>query len=120
MITLNLPYPPSTNHQHGQQAGGGRFLKPVVKKYRKGVRDYLLEHIGLYNPIEGLLGVQIDLYPPDNIKRDIDNPIKPILDALQSAALVADDSQFKLLQVRMHPKGEQALAKVCITRLCDD
>ena len=43
--------------------------------------------------------MEIALYPPDRRKRDIDNVLKPTLDALQKAGVYKDDSQIVRLNV---------------------
>jgi len=62
-------------------------------------------------PMEGLLEVWLELYPPDWRSIDVDNRIKPVLDALkrrpkdekQTAWLFADDdSQVKAYHVNLH------------------
>ena len=44
----------------------------------------------------------IDYHPPDRRKRDIDNIIKPILDALQHAGLFDDDFQIQKITATRH------------------
>lgn len=41
----------------------------------------------------------ISLYPPDRRKRDIDNVLKALLDALQHAGCYEDDSQLDDLRI---------------------
>lgn len=47
-----------------------------------------------------ILSVEIDLFTPDNRKRDIDNPCKLILDSLVKGGCFNDDSQVYRLLVR--------------------
>jgi crossover junction endodeoxyribonuclease RusA len=55
--------------------------------------------------LKGRLSVHITLYPTNQQKRDIDNSIKAILDALQNAGVYLDDSQVdRLLIVRAEVK----------------
>jgi crossover junction endodeoxyribonuclease RusA len=53
----------------------------------------------ILKPIEATISVEIDLHAPDRRKRDIDNTIKPTLDALQKAGLILDDNQIACLLV---------------------
>ena len=45
------------------------------------------------------LEMRIIWHPPDRRTRDIDNPIKPLLDALTQAGLFKDDSQIRKLHI---------------------
>lgn len=50
-------------------------------------------------PLEGRLAVRIALFPPDYRKRDIDNVLKPLLDACEHAGCYENDSQIDELQI---------------------
>ena len=50
-------------------------------------------------PLDGPLCVQIELFPPDRRRRDCDNALKALLDALQHAGAYHDDSQIVWLLV---------------------
>jgi crossover junction endodeoxyribonuclease RusA len=60
------------------------------------------------------LEITIDLYPPDNRKRDIDNHIKAVFDAMTHSKVWIDDSQIKDLRVRMRDieKGGKAVIEI--------
>lgn len=45
------------------------------------------------------LSLTIDAYPPDRRKRDLDNILKSLLDALQHAGIYSDDSQIDILKI---------------------
>lgn len=49
--------------------------------------------------MEGKLSVEIHIHPKDRRKIDIDNRIKPLLDALQYGWAFIDDSQVDELHV---------------------
>jgi crossover junction endodeoxyribonuclease RusA len=44
--------------------------------------------------------VSIDAYPPDRKRRDIDNVLKALLDALRAAGVYDDDEQVDYLLIR--------------------
>lgn len=87
-VTVILPWPPSGNHSHGQTANGGRYLLPHVRDYRAEV---VRRCIGLPH-LTGPYRLRVELSPPDARRRDADNAIKQLLDALNVAGLVPDDS----------------------------
>lgn len=96
-MELELPYPPSINH-YWRRAGprtlisrtGRAFRSEVVAILQKQRRPKLL----------GRLGVEVDLYPPDRRRRDVDNVMKSLLDALQQGGVYGDDSQIDELHIR--------------------
>ena len=99
MITLSLPFPPSTN----------RYWRSVPLPGRKGVkvciskagREYSEEvaRIVASSGIEqqtGELFARYDLYPPDKRSRDLDNfDSKAVNDALTKSGVLVDDSQIR-------------------------
>jgi crossover junction endodeoxyribonuclease RusA len=49
------------------------------------------------------LSVQVNVFPPDRRRRDLDNILKATLDAMQHGGVYADDSQIhRLLVEREH------------------
>ncbi len=51
-------------------------------------------------PLVGRLAVEVEVFPPDNRRRDVDNVIKALLDALQHGGAYLDDSQIVRLTHR--------------------
>lgn len=95
-MTLELPYPPSTNHNaYWGQVGHRRYLTAKAKAFRADVWEACRNREGFQIP----LAMTVELYPTDRRKRDIDNPIKALLDALQHAGVIADDSLVEKLTV---------------------
>jgi crossover junction endodeoxyribonuclease RusA len=45
-------------------------------------------------PLTGPLAVEVEIFPPDHRRRDIDNVLKALLDALQHGGAYVDDSQI--------------------------
>lgn len=98
MIELLLPYPPSVNH-YWRHVGhktlisrGGRLFRSAVVAAIQPLR---------ITALSGPLDVSIRLHPPDRRRRDVDNTLKPLLDAMQHAGVYGDDSQIKRLTVEM-------------------
>ena len=44
--------------------------------------------------------IRIDAFPPDRRRRDLDNILKPLLDALEHGGAFCDDSQIVILRAR--------------------
>jgi crossover junction endodeoxyribonuclease RusA len=49
-------------------------------------------------PLMGRLAVQVEVFPPDGRRRDLDNCLKSLFDALEKAGAYHDDSQITVLQ----------------------
>jgi crossover junction endodeoxyribonuclease RusA len=98
MMLLELPYPPSVNRYY-RRVGLRTLISREGRAYRKKVCS-ALRKAGV-RPMAGTLAVGVDLHPPDRRKRDADNPLKPLLDALQHGHAYGDDSQIKKLLVVM-------------------
>jgi len=56
------------------------------------------KHRGTFKK-EDRLSVFIEAFPPDKRKRDLDNVLKSLLDALQHAGVYADDCQIDRLSI---------------------
>lgn len=97
MLMLTLPYPPSVNTYWGFR-GSHRFLTDKAKEFKKEVWVSVINsrHEGFK---DARLSITINLYPPDKRVRDIDNVLKPLLDALTQAKLFDDDGQVDRLNV---------------------
>jgi len=96
--TFELPWPPSANHYWfivACKGGGRKVIGKKGKDFRKGVQELIGDRI----PLEGRLKVEIEVYPPDRRKRDLDNVLKATLDALEDAKVYLDDNQIDCLIV---------------------
>lgn len=85
--TLTLPWPPSGNSavRHGN---GSHYLRAEVIAYRDSVAALCFGKAG----VKGKYKLHVHLSPPDARKRDADNAIKSLLDAIVKAGYVEDDS----------------------------
>jgi crossover junction endodeoxyribonuclease RusA len=95
-MILELPYPPSINH-YWLASGHRRYISKAGKAFRREV--YCLVKAARAVRLVGDVAVHVELYPPDRRRRDIDNVIKPLLDALQYAEVFKDDCQVAELTV---------------------
>lgn len=108
MLQLTLPYPPSTNHHWVRCRNGGMRISIEGGIFRSQVLAAYHATYPRCPPLTGPLQICIDSYPPDRRRRDLDNIIKEILDALQHAGCYDDDNQFWSILIRRFqsiPKG---------------
>jgi Holliday junction resolvase RusA-like endonuclease len=95
-MEIELPYPPSINH-YWRRVGYRMIISREGRRFRESVVAILAAM--RLEPLTGPLDVEVDLYPPDRRKRDLDNSIKALLDALQHGGAYLDDSQIVRLVI---------------------
>ncbi len=98
---FKLPLPPTSNHRllPVKIAGRTRLVTaPKMRKWKEEVAKLLEGH----DPIETEVGyrVYIDVTWPDRRRRDLDGPVKVVLDALVDAEIMVDDRWVKFIQVQ--------------------
>jgi crossover junction endodeoxyribonuclease RusA len=97
MILLNLPYPPSINN-YWIASGHRRFISQRGRDFKQAVAEFVIEwrvpKLG-----DSPVWVDIILRPRTKKLMDIDNCIKPILDALQDAGVFDDDVQVQRVTI---------------------
>jgi crossover junction endodeoxyribonuclease RusA len=132
MITLQLPYPISSNkYWRPVHIGNHITIVPTkdAKKYKETV-GWIARAQGIHAPIVGRVSIDIKLYPnrPQDFKKrmrdhgdawddtvmciDLDNANKVLLDSLKGIAIEDDKWVRKLTGERMEPDGE---ARVIVT-----
>lgn len=95
-ITLLTPYV-STNRLHMTVAGGRKVLTTRARASKEALAWEAKIQCTKKEPRKGPIRAQIDLYVPDNRKRDLDN-IKGLIDAM-TGILWVDDSQIVDLHI---------------------
>ena len=113
MIDLHLPYPPTVNHYWIRtHNGSGLAIGKPGRAFRGRVAWAVLEHPELKAGAKQWDIIIISVYPPDRRRRDLDNILKALLDALQHAGALEDDSQLD--QILLVRKGVVAEGKVVV------
>ena len=102
-IAFALPWPPSNNHywlvlRKGKLAGQV-IISTEGKQYRKAVADLVLEGRIPAQRLTGKLAVWIHVLPPNNLRRDLDNLPKAVLDSLSKAGVIRDDCDIDDLRI---------------------
>lgn len=94
---FELPFPPSLNHYY-------RHVGPRVLISRDGriYRERVGQMLGKRKTLEGALEIELEFYPPDYRRRDLDNLLKCTFDTLQHAGIYRDDSQITKLTAYKH------------------
>lgn len=113
-LVLTLPWPPSANRiWRNRRKCGGPYLHPRVGEYRAAVLASVIDHSDgiVPEPLAGLLQIALELRPPRR-GYDVDNRVKPVLDALQHAGVVEDDAQFRRVCVEEFPDEPRAGGEV--------
>lgn len=96
MLEFELPYPPSVNHYF--RAVQGRVL---ISREGRAFRNRVCSILAAsgVQALAGPLAVQIEVYPPDCRRRDVDNCLESLLNALQHGGAYRDDSQTVRLAI---------------------
>ena len=112
MITLELPIPPSVNHYYGRR-GVQNYLAKSGKVFRHMVATAVNEagYRGYFG--DKRLVIDAVLHLPSRAG-DIDNRLKPLLDALEKAELFDNDRQVDSLKVK---RGEREKPGKCVVRV---
>ena len=107
-MILELPWPPSVNHYY-RHVGPRVLISKEGRLYRDAVATRI-RSAGV-EKFDGDVELSIQLYPPDNRRRDVDNVLKCVMDTLTIGGLYDDDSQVKQLKiVKLEPMPPDGLA----------
>lgn len=90
MIEVHLPFPPSTNNLFSQNKAGRRFPSPRYKRWRSAAYTTIMA--ARLPKYDCLIAVRVLLVPPSEARRDVDNHVKAVLDALVYMETIKDDS----------------------------
>lgn len=111
-VTVTLPYPPQANHMHTVARG----RKISSSSYRAWRDECGLRLMAQRAPMTaGPFSIDLQITRPDRRRRDIDNLIKPCLDAIKSAGLIEDDSLASKVSAEWRPIGSAPGVTATIT-----
>lgn len=98
MIIFVLPFPPSMN-TYWRNLNGRTLLSSKGRRYKSEVVTAIYEQLKKKpKPITDNVAVKVEFYPPNNIRRDMDNYFKALFDSLTTAGVWVDDSQIKRIE----------------------
>jgi len=113
-IILYLPWPPTVNSYYKMTRAGQRYLSKSVREFREQVGHSINEQapgLKLSDPIF----MEAYLFPPDRRKRDLDNYMKGLLDAMTCSGIWEDDSQINQLHIYRGEVIKGGIVRVEIT-----
>jgi crossover junction endodeoxyribonuclease RusA len=113
MVSVDLPFPPSANRLW--RYVGGRPIKSA--DYRAWLEEAAqIVAIAKTRRTVGPFGLSVQVGRKDKRKRDIDNFLKPLLDAIQAGGAVEDDSDCEHLEMRWRPELPGVRVRVLPTK----
>jgi Holliday junction resolvase RusA-like endonuclease len=117
-VNLSLPYPPSGNNYKRLRVIGGRpswYLTPAAKAYHTEV---VLRVRTCRDPKpQGRLRVYMTIQAPTARRMDLDNAMKVVLDSLQHAGAIRNDSDIDHLTIVRLPQSKSGGLVVEITEI---
>lgn len=122
MINLALPYPPTIN-SYWRSARVGKGVKVYISDKGQQFRVDTMVAVLRAKANKKLttrLSVEVHLHAADKRKRDIDNVLKSLLDALGHAGVYIDDSQIDKLTVLRKGNVKGGQCQVFITECAHD
>lgn len=97
-VVLHLPWPPTVNSYYKVTRYGQRYLDRKVRAFRDMVAESVHEQMpGVM--LDESIYMEVYLFPPDRRKRDLDNYMKGLLDAITESGLWEDDSLIDQLHI---------------------
>ena len=107
---VELPTPISANHLFANRLGG-RTKTKAYENWQTAAALTIVSAVRADRRIGGAVSIKIDL--PEKCRLDIDNAVKPILDALVRSQRIDDDRHVHRIEVRKNARpGDMALVTV--------
>jgi crossover junction endodeoxyribonuclease RusA len=115
-LDVTLPWPPSVNHYWGAR-GRRRFLSAKARAWHEEAGVVLRAQRRRY---KGPVALYVMAYPPDRRRRDLDNLLKGVLDALVGAGVLKDDYQVAEIHVARRPPERPGKVRVVVEPIESD
>jgi crossover junction endodeoxyribonuclease RusA len=112
-IHATLPWPPSVNH-YWKANGKRRYISPQARQWLEEALWLLKQARNGRATIRSEVAVRIVAYPPDRKKRDLDNLLKALLDALKKAEVIGDDHQVADLHMKRRASEKPGKVQVVV------
>lgn len=116
--TFKLSWPPTVNTYWRHHVRTSGKMAVLMSKKGRIYKDTATAEIMEQNVPVGSRDcryqISIDAYPPDRRRRDLDNILKPIFDALEDSGVLPNDEQIDILTVRRRGKDPEKLGHVII------
>ena len=114
-MSVELPWPPTVNHYY-TVARGRKILSAKGRAYKTEC-CWLMTAERVPKLDSGKFEVLIHAYPPDRRKRDLDNILKPVLDALGEYGAITDDSDVDLISIGRIEVRKGGLIAVSVNKM---
>jgi crossover junction endodeoxyribonuclease RusA len=120
VVFEHLPFPPTVNH-YWMSIWSPKHKKVfhVLSADAKTFRDECILRVKMARKpkLKGFLRCEVVFYPPNNLRRDIDNLPKGLLDGMKHADVFDDDSQIRELMMKFGPVVKDGRTAVRLTTL---
>jgi len=115
-VTFTLPYPPSLNRIYRSKVNGGVRKTASAKKWAVDAGWAYKASGGIR--LTGPVTIMVNLFQPaDGQKRDVDNALKILLDAMNGVAWIDDSQVVAIGAVKFPPRDRLGSAEVKIWQL---
>lgn len=99
-LAMCLPWPPSLNTYYRSLNKGPLAGRVLISEKGRDYRAHVQMLVrGVNAFVGGRIKIELGAYPPDKRARDLDNLLKCVLDSLQEARIIENDSMIDDLQI---------------------
>lgn len=114
-MKLTLPFPPTVN-TYWRNTSRGVLISASGRSFRSSAIASVYQQLKRKpKPIITDVQVNVILFPPSRIKRDLDNYQKALFDSLTHAGVWLDDSQIKRIIIEWGPVFKGGKSEVTIS-----